>query len=82
MKHILKALQFLMILPKKIDGWKTVLAYTVAQVSGSYPLVMGAYAAWQAAPADPTAISNLIAQLGLAIGVGHRLVKNLRSILL
>ena len=81
MTLILRILQVLMILPKKIDGWKTVLAYTVAQVSGSYPMVLAAYVAWEAAPSDPTAISNLIAQLGLAIGVGHRLVKNLRSLL-
>lgn len=81
MTFILRILQALMILPKKIDGWKTVLAYTVAQIGGSYPMVLGAYEAWQANPSDPTAISNLIAQLGLAIGVGHRLVKNLRSLL-
>jgi hypothetical protein len=81
MSFILRVLQILAILPKKVDGWKTVLAYTVAQVSGSYPMVLGAYAAWQANPSDPTAVSNLIAQLGLAVGVGHRVIKNLRSLL-
>lgn len=81
MKFLSKLLSLIFVLPKKIDGWKTVLAYTVAQVSGSYPMVLGAYLAWQAAPSDATAISNLIAQLGLAVGVGHRVVKNLRSLL-
>jgi hypothetical protein len=75
------ALNLMFGLPKKIDGWKTVLAYLVAQVSGTYPMVMAAYLAWQAAPSDPTAISNLVAQLGLAVGVGHRIVKNLKALL-
>jgi hypothetical protein len=81
MKFISKLLSLVFVLPKKIDGWKTILAYTVAQVSGSYPMVLGAYAAWQAAPSDATAITNLIAQLGMAVGVGHRAVKNLRNLL-
>ena len=63
----------------KINGWKTILAYTVAQVGGSYPLVAGAFAAWQLAPTDPQAIGNLVAQLGLVVGVGHKLLKNIQA---
>lgn len=81
MSLLLRILNIVLILPKKIDGWKTILAYTVAQVSGTYPMVLAAYVAWQAAPSDAQAISNLIAQLGLAIGVGHKLVKNLKQLL-
>lgn len=63
----------------KINGWKTILAYIVAQVGGSYPLVAGAFMAWQAAPSDPQAIGNLVAQLGLVVGVGHKVIKNLQA---
>ncbi|NDF13447.1 MAG: hypothetical protein EB060_11625 [Proteobacteria bacterium] len=65
----------------KVNGWKTILAYVVAQVGGSYPLVLGAYLAWKAAPSDPQAIANLVAQLGLVVGVGHKLVKNVQAML-
>lgn len=77
----MKWLNLILTLPARINGWKTILAYVVAQVSGTYPMLLAAYVAWQAAPSDAQAISNLIAQLGLAVGVGHKLVKNLRSLL-
>lgn len=81
MSFLMRTLKLFLVLPKKIDGWKTVLAYIVAQVSGTYPMVLAAYVAWQAAPGDAQAISNLIAQLGLAVGVGHKVIKNLRALL-
>lgn len=77
----MKLLSFILSLPSRINGWKTILAYVVAQVSGTYPMLLAAYLAWQAAPQDAQAIANLIAQLGMAIGVGHKLVKNLQALL-
>lgn len=77
----MKLLSFILSLPNRINGWKTILAYVVAQVSGTYPMLMTAWVAWQAAPQDAQAIANLIAQLGMAVGVGHKLVKNLQGLL-
>jgi hypothetical protein len=77
----MKFLSLFLSLPAKINGWKTILAYVVAQVGGTYPLVAGAFLAWKATPNDPTAIANLVAQLGLVVGVSHKVLKNLQALL-
>lgn len=64
-----------------VNGWKTIIGYAIAQIAGSYPLVAGAFAAWKLAPHDPQAIANLIAQLTLVGGVGHKVIKNLQGLL-
>ena len=61
----------------KLNGWKSIVGYLVAQVAGSQPLLMAAWVAWLAAPKDPQAILNLLGQGVLAGGLLHKLIKNL-----
>lgn len=61
-----------------LDGWKTILAYIFAQIFGNYPLLLSAFNEFIADPKDAQKILNFLIQLGLALGLSHRLLKNLK----
>lgn len=61
---------------KKLDGWKTILSYILAQVFGSYPLLLTAFNELAADYKDPQKIINFLIQLGLVLGLSHKAVKN------
>lgn len=63
----------------KVDGWKAILGYLIAQFAGSYPMLMVAFTAWVANKSDPQAVANLIAQLTLAGGIFHKFIKNVKN---
>lgn len=61
---------------KYLDGYKTILAYIFAQVFGSYPLVVSSFNELLADHKNPQNIINFLVQLGLALGLSHKLLKN------
>lgn len=62
---------------KILDGWKSVISYVAAQVFGSYPLVLTALNEFLAEPKNPQKVVNFLVQLGLALGLSHKVFKNL-----
>lgn len=65
---------------KYLNGWKTVLSYVLAQVFGSYPLLLTAFNDLMADSKNPQKIINFLIQLGLALGVGHIAIKNVAKL--
>lgn len=65
-------------LPRLLDGWKSIISYVFAQVFGSYPLVITAFNELLENPKDPQKIINFLIQLGLALGLTHKVLKNLK----
>lgn len=61
---------------KKLNGWKTILFYILAQVFGSYPLLLSALQELMENPKDVQKIINFLIQLGIALGLSHKLLKN------
>ena len=59
-----------------ITKWKTVLGYALAQLFGTYPLLYTAYEQMVANPTKET-ILNFGIQLLIALGVGHKVLKNI-----
>lgn len=64
---------------KKLDGWKTILSYIFAQVFGSYPLLLTAGKELLTDYKNPEKIINFLIQLGLALGLSHKALKNLKK---
>lgn len=65
---------------KYLDGWKSIISYILAQVFGSYPLVLSAFNDLMDNPKDPQKIINFVLQLGLALGLSHKIIKNIKEI--
>jgi hypothetical protein len=61
----------------KLDGWKSILGYVLAQIFGDMPMLLAAINGFIANPKDPQAALNLVAQLVLAFGLSHRAIKNI-----
>lgn len=62
---------------KLLNGWKSIISYIAAQVFGSYPLVLTALNEFLENPKDPQKVVNFVVQLSLALGLSHKLLKNL-----
>lgn len=71
---------FLRKLLKSVDGWKTTIAYILLNIPyvGAYPMLKGALQDVIANPGSEAAWANLVAQVLLAGGVFHRVVKNFK----
>ena len=65
----------------KLDGWKTIIAYMLAQIPylADKPWLIEAIQKVIAAPDDPNAWGELIVQVLFAIGVLHRIAKNIKK---
>jgi len=61
---------------KKLNGWKTIISYILAQAFGSYPLLLTAFNELVADYKDPQKIINFLIQLGMALGLSHIAIKN------
>ena len=63
----------------KLNGWKTIIGVILAQIPWltDHPLLIEAIKKFLADMDNPTAIGNLVIQILIAIGVLHRIVKNL-----
>lgn len=60
----------------RLDNWKSILGYLLAQFFGDQPMLLAAINAFIANPKDPQVALNLVAQLVLAFGLSHRAIKN------
>lgn len=68
--------RFLANILSRLDGWKSILGYILAQIFGDMPMLLAAINAFIANPKDTQAALNLVAQLALAFGLSHRAIKN------
>jgi len=61
---------------KKLNGWKTILSYILAQIFGSYPLLLTAFNELLEDYKNPQKIINFLVQLGMVLGLSHIAIKN------
>ena len=66
---------------EKINGWKMVIGIILAQIPwfADKPWLIEAIEKFIANMSDPTAIGNLVIQILIAVGLLHRVVKNVKG---
>lgn len=64
------------------NGWKTVIGYVLLQIPwlAANPLLIDAVEKVLSNPQDAVAWGNLVAQILLAVGVLHRVFKNVKGL--